>query len=736
MNEPEKGEKTAVPEAAPAGTPQAAVDLPAVGARAPAAKGVVYAWWLVLCLVGLDYFSALAYLPSMAVQADPNLAPLAALAVVAVTLLAALPVYLYVVGRSPDGHGAIGLLERLVFGWSGKVFILILLGFVATDVVITRTLSVADAAKHITHNSYWQQHVEWVTNNKETVRRWFPAFLQGDFFDFWNEQLVITVVLSVLTFGFYAFIIRGFNRPFLCLAAAVVLLFLVVNGIVIGYSLAYLVRHPERLENWFNLVNYRPGVVPDEPWARRVLLPIAEAVMLVFAPLWAAPQLILGLSGFELSMTSAPLVRGRPDDDPARPRGRIRRTRLLLVTAALIMSIFLLGSVLVVTQLVPHAEALQGTAPPGNPEWNGPAMHRALAYLAHGSGNLNTKFLPIPEEARTPERVPVTDVSPLFGPVFGTVYDVSAVLILCLAGASVTIGLRDLVPQYLARYGMQLRWAQKIGVILHLFNVAILVIILVFHASVSAQQWAYGASVLVLLTGASLAALLDLRRRWEGSVWRGVVAAPFLVFCALFVVLVGLTFLQNRSGLYIPLVFILVILGTAFASRWVRSTELRFEGFAFADEDSQKRWEEICQLEFQVLVPHRPGGLSLAEKDAEIRARHRLGPDVPIIYVEAELGDPSDFVQTPVMKVEKDEGFEVVRVSRCASVAHVLAAIGLEFRHVGRPPEIHFGWSEESPLAANLHFLLFGEGNIPWMVHALIRRAEPDDLRRPRVVIG
>jgi len=109
---------------------------------------------------------------------------------------------------------------------------------------------------------------------------------------------------------------------------------------------------------------------------------------------------------------------------------------------------------------------------------------------------------------------------------------------------------------------------------------------------------------------------------------------------------------------------------------------------------------------------------------------------VPIIYVEAELGDPSDFVQTPVMQVEKTEGFEVIRVSRCASIAHVLAAIGLEFRHVGRPPEIHFGWSEESPLAANLHFLLFGEGNVPWMVHSLIRKAEPNPARRPRVVIG
>src|SRR3954469_19321080 len=100
------------------------------------------AWWLVLCLVGLDYFSTLAYLPSIAVAAAGPLAPIAALGVVAVTLLAALPVYFYVVGRSPHGEGATGLLEKHVHGWPGKFLVLILLGFVATDFVITRTLSV------------------------------------------------------------------------------------------------------------------------------------------------------------------------------------------------------------------------------------------------------------------------------------------------------------------------------------------------------------------------------------------------------------------------------------------------------------------------------------------------------------------------------------------------------------------------------------------------------------------
>src|SRR4051794_25377708 len=97
------------------------------------ARQPTFPWWIVLCLVGLDYFSSLAYLPSIALTRVGALAPLAGAGVVLITLLGALPVYWYVVGRSPSGSGGIGLLERCFHGWTGKLFILILLGFVASD---------------------------------------------------------------------------------------------------------------------------------------------------------------------------------------------------------------------------------------------------------------------------------------------------------------------------------------------------------------------------------------------------------------------------------------------------------------------------------------------------------------------------------------------------------------------------------------------------------------------------
>ena len=101
------------------------------------------------------------------------------------------------------------------------------------------------------------------------------------------------------------------------------------------------------------------------------------------------------------------------------------------------------------------------------------------------------------------------------------------------------------------------------------------------------------------------------------------------------------------------------------------------------------------------------------------------------------LGDPSNFYQKPLMKIERDGDLEVIRLSHCVSVSHVLAAICLELcRDNQRPPEIIFGWSHEPPLAANLNFLLLGEGNIPWMVKELVRNAMPDPARQPRIRIG
>src|SRR5262245_29047784 len=204
--------------------------------RGPSGTIAASSWWLVLCLIGLDYFSTLAYLPSLAVEAAGPLAPFAALLVVAVTLLAALPVYLYVVGRSPHGRGGTGVIERLVPGWAGQLLVLLLLAFVATDYVVTQNLSVADAAEHLRANPYFQREIDPFVTEHVHPEKWLDhPFWQAVVHRF-DRQLVVTLLLSMVSFSLWAWWCSGSPRVFLRVAALVVVCHLALNAFVIGSS--------------------------------------------------------------------------------------------------------------------------------------------------------------------------------------------------------------------------------------------------------------------------------------------------------------------------------------------------------------------------------------------------------------------------------------------------------------------------------------------------------------------
>jgi hypothetical protein len=258
----------------------------------------------------------------------------------------------------------------------------------------------------------------------------------------------------------------------------------------------------------------------------------------------------------------------------------------------------------------------------------------------------------------------------------------------------------------------------------------------IFKANVDAQGGAYATGVLVLITSAGVATVVDLWQRREGS-WYRRLSWPFALITAVFVYTTVVNEIEKGfQGLLISLFFIATILVTSFWSRIARSRELRFAGFKLPDPETRLMWDTIRHLELTILVPHRPGRRSLANKEAQVRREHRIPRDLVIVFIQVELADASDFVNEPVMYITQEEGRYVMKITGAASIAHTLAAVALEMAKVGRPPEIHFGWTDDSPVSGTLGFLLFGEGNVPWMVRDLIRRAEPDEARRPLIIIA
>lgn len=285
------------------------------------------AWWKVMCLTGVDYFSTLGYQPSIAFLAAGFLSPLATLVLVLLTLCGALPVYSRVAKLSPHGQGSIMILEDVFPRWRGKAFVLCLLGFAATDFVITMTLSAADATAHLVENPFvgaWATHRVGVT-------------------------LMLLAALG-------AVFLKGF-REAIGLAVLIVALYLSLNIAVVGWGLAYIWTHPDTLVNW------RAGLFAQQ----------SNPVLMVGLAVLLFPKLALGLSGFETGVAVMPLVRGDEGEAEKSPFGRIRNTQKLLYSAAGIMSVMLLTSSVVTTVLIPPAAFNPG----------GPANGRALAYLAH-----------------------------------------------------------------------------------------------------------------------------------------------------------------------------------------------------------------------------------------------------------------------------------------------------------------------------------------------------------------
>jgi hypothetical protein len=472
--------------------------------------------------------------------------------------------------------------------------------------------------------------------------------------------------------------LRGFSEA-IGVAVGIVSIYLVLNVIVLSRVSWEIGQNPALLATWRLSLDLEYGS------------PVAMGLTAIIL----FPRLALGLSGFETGVVVMPLVVGCRDDDPVRPACRIRNTGKLLTLAAAIMSVLLIASSLVTTVLIPHEAFEEG----------GEASGRALAYLAHR----------------------------YFGDIFGTLYDVSTILILWFAGASAMAGLLNIVPRYLPRYGMAPEWTSATRPLVLVFTLICIAVTILFRADITTQAGPYATGVLAVITSASVAVFLSSwRTKARGTiVWFGVVMLIF-VYALLN------TIVQDPSGLKMAAIFFASIVVISLISRAARSTELRATEVEF-DALAERFIQETARRGPIRLIANHPDDRTTREyllKEREEREASHIPPGDPVLFVEVTVQDASDFASNVMVQGEEVGGFRVLRV-HSASVPNGLAATLLAIRErTGKKPHAYFGWTEGNPLKYLARFIFFGEGDIAPVTREILRQTDPNPSSRPAIHIG
>lgn len=492
----------------------------------------------------------------------------------------------------------------------------------------------------------------------------------------WSGWAVPITVLLLLTLG--GVFLLGF-REAVAVAIPVVIVFLLVNAIVIGVGLEQVIIEPRFGELWAASLEISNG------WSD-----VALPALLAF------PLLVLGLSGFETGVSMMPLVAADGATVEHRRRARIRNTRKLLTAAALIMSAYLITSSVVTTLLIPAEEFEEG----------GEANGRALAYLAHD----------------------------LLGEGFGTVYDISSIVILWFAGASAMAGLINIVPRYLPGYGMAPEWSRAVRPVVIIYTIISVALTIGFNADVDAQAGAYATGILAMMVSGAFAVTVSAvrqRQKWP--------TIGFGVLTAIMTFALADNIVEKPDGIVISALFILGVVVVSLVSRVRRTTELRAGAVQFdlrAREYVDDAITADGELTIVAIKRRKDAAPGYGEKRARLRQDHTLHRGQRAIFLEIDVIDPSDFGDDLVVRGVEIDGFRVLRASSPA-VPNAIAAILLALRDgTGVIPRIHFDWSEGNPLRHLMEYLVLGRGDTAPVVREILRETERDPELRPRVRVG
>jgi hypothetical protein len=342
-------------------------------------------------------------------------------------------------------------------------------------------------------------------------------------------------------------------------------------------------------------------------------------------------------------------------------------------------------------------------------ETGGKASGRALAFLAHG----------------------------LLGHGFGTIYDLSTILILWFAGASAMAGLMSLIPRYLPRFGMAPAWVQYRRPLVLIILIVDLFVTWVFKANVEAQGGAYATGVLVLMLSAAIAVALSLwreaRRPEAGRPSFPGLSLAFWAVSLVFAYTLVDNVVERPDGVYIASLFILAVLLASAASRYARSTELRVERLHFVDQESADLWASISGKKVNLIPLRATDAKRLRAKARQVRRHYHSEGPTAFLHVGL-TDDRSDFESRLTARLYKEEDSIVIDVAGAVAIANVIAWISEQID----PIAIYLQLSLENPFRQNLKYLLWGEGETGILVYEVLVKywhATPEDDVRPYIFL-
>jgi hypothetical protein len=544
------------------------------------------------------------------------------------------------------------MLEDLLSFWKAKIFVLCLLGFVATAWLVTMNLSTADATAHLVKNPF------------------VADFLQG-------REVIITLLLLVVLGAVF---LKGFKEA-IGVAVVVVGAYLLLNLVVVAVGLYESVANPRYVTDWSEVLFTSYG----NP------LTMTGVLLLIFP----APGVgALGLRDRrEPDATGRrrqgghPTASRRPRPQHAQDADYGRNNHELL---------------------------------PARDELRYCGAHTARGVPARRGGQGSSASLPGTRAPGQRLRHGLRREHDNHFVVRGGV---------CAGGA---LEHSAALPPPI-RHGPEWAWAVRPLVLVYIASA--MAITIIFKASVDAQAGAYATGVLAMMASAAIAVTISARHAGSrlGAVAFGLITLIFLYGLVANVI-------DRPDGIMIALYFVGAIILASLVSRVWRTTELRTEKIE-VDETAQRFIDAAASAgeEIHVIANMRQmGGVrDYHAKEKEQREHTYIPPDVPILFLEVDVDDPSEFEDVLEIRAVHVSGYRVLR-AKSSTVPNGIATFLLHLHDTnGKVVHCYFNWTQGSPLVHIFRYVLLGEGDIAPVAHEVLRRAEPDLQRRPVIhVVG